>query len=126
MSHYVLKASRDHDMYAVYSDNTDAVMFVGTRAAMRRYLIAEAGSPLEASNVDGRLDRTDERGSSCYMGTRTGGVLYGWDDDEIGLAAGPGAPGDLPRKDLYAYCLAFAADDEAAAAALVRPAAYED
>lgn len=125
MSHYVLKASADpdDDLYALYSDNTDAVLTVGTREAMRRYLFDIAEYPLERARVDARLDHADDHGSSCHIpGGIAGGVLYGWDDEEIIIMEGPGGPGDLPRHDLRAYCLAIRDGDEAAAAAYVRPA----
>lgn len=122
VSHYVLKTSADpaSDLYALYSTNTDAVLTVGTRDAMRRYLVAEAATPLESAGIDARLERADRLGSSCLAPA----AALGYDDDIVIIGEGPGGPGYLPRNDLHAYCAALDVDDDEAAGALVRP--HED
>lgn len=118
MTRAILKPDRSVDLYAVYSENTDAILFTGTRAAVRRWLVAD-----KEHDPEGRLDRADEHGSSSLIPLLTSGpaVLYGWQDGALRIGEGPGGPGTLARLDLLGYCRDLAADDEAAAAARVEP-----
>lgn len=129
MARAILKADPDVNLYAVFSENTDAILLVGTRNAIKRWLTAEADRPADASPVviEGRLARADMHGSSSLIPLGTGdGVLYGWNDHGILIGEGPGGNGTLPREALLDYCLHLQADRDALAAALVQPDEDED
>jgi hypothetical protein len=123
MGRVVIKPEPDTDLYAVYSENTDGVLFAGTRKAVARWFTVDAERPAEALPpvVEGRLARADAHGSSSHipLGPEGPAVLYGWRDGQLRIGAGPGAPGMMMRADLLGYCRDLAVDDEAAAAARV-------
>ena len=124
MTRAILKPDPDVDLYAVYSENTDAILFVGDREAVRRWLVEDADRPAERSPVviEGRLDRAKVYGSSSAIPLGNGdGVLYGWDDLEIRISEGTGGPGQLPRGALFVYCCYLRDDDLERAAACVLP-----
>jgi hypothetical protein len=125
MSRAILKPDNDVDLYAVYSENTDAILFVGDREAVRRWLADdETANAAERSPVviEGRLERATEYGSSSAIPLGKGnGVLYGWHDLGIRIMEGPGGPGNLPRGALFVYCCYVRDDDLERAAACVLP-----
>lgn len=129
MTRVILKPSRDADLYAVYSENTDAILFAGDRDAVERWLGADACHPADGAPVvvKGRLARADEYGSSSRIPLGRGdGVLYGWDDEALRISEGVGGPGTLPRGALFPYCGYLMVGDEERAAACVLPDDDED
>lgn len=120
MPNYVLKTSPDEteDLYCIYLTIVDAVTVIGTRDEIRAHLIAEGGHPMEAA---GRIAHAAALGSSCNVANDDYQVWYGYLDDTITIAEGPGGCGELPRGSLAAYCRALETDDEATAARLVKP-----
>lgn len=124
MTRAIVKPETDVDLYAVYSENTDAILFVGDREAVRRWLVEDADRVADRSPVviEGRLDRAKVYGSSSRIPLGAGdGVLYGWADESLRIGEGPGGPGTLPRGALFAYCGYLQHGDLERAAACVLP-----
>lgn len=129
MTRVILRADTGVDLYAVFSENVDAVLFVGDREAVGKWLADEADRPAERSPVvtEGRLARADAHGTSSLIPLGSGGgFLYGWEDPDIRIMEGPGGRGYLPRGALLAYCGYVATGDEDRAAACVVPDEDED
>jgi len=116
MPSYVLKASPDEDLYAIYSTIVDAIVFIGPRGETRQHLLHQDGIN---GKPDERLARADQNGSSCLIDSDGTGVWYGWNDEAIRIMEGPGGPGRLPRANLSAYLRALEVADEATAEDLV-------
>lgn len=119
MPSYVLKASRDEDLYCIYSTIVDAVVLIGDREETRAYLLHQDGVN---GKPDERLARADSNGTSCRIDSGGNGAWYGWGEETIPIGEGPGGPGELPRGDLAAYCRALLEDEDGSrAAAMVKP-----
>lgn len=122
MPSFIVKPKRDEDFYVVYSTVVDAPTGWGARADFES---AHMLHPQDFAYE--RFLRADEHGSSCLEFDRDGYRLgwYWWDEAEFTIMNGPGAPGTLPRDQLRAYCEVQELD-EAAAAAMVKPADWLD
>ena len=113
----ILKASRDEDLYCIWSGNVDNVVAVGTRAEMLAFGIAPS-----------RVARADLYGTSAtwWEMPDTYPRPYrpdGWDDEGIVVREQAHAPsngcGYLPRARLADFLRAYLANDMAAAGALL-------
>lgn len=117
MGRAVVKTAKDRDQYLIWSSVVDApVVGPGTRAEMAEYLLIQDRVRWRPDEVEATLARADENGSSDRV------IRFAWWDDDP-LPVGEGSPSGgwyhLRRDRLPAYADALAADDDAAAQALL-------
>lgn len=126
MGDLLLKASRDEDLYLIWSTNTDSPIWIGDRAELHEHLWREYSRqhpeciPKPGTGPDARLARTDENGSSMVDPAGWGG----WDDKSLlvrEVCPDDGQWWEIPRDNLAAYARAILADDLPAQHALMRP-----
>ncbi len=114
MGQAIVRASKDRDLYLVWSSVVDAPVAVGDRSYMLKY--AEREWRLSADAAQAAVTRADDNGSSARA------IRFGFWDDET-LPVMEGSPGDgwyhIRRDRLVQYGEALLRNDEQAAMALL-------
>jgi hypothetical protein len=126
---FVMKASKDDDLYVEWSTVVDDAIFVGSREEMLTHLQHEdAGqhpgfTPLPGNRAEDRLDLCDETGTSYQHKWSSGGGPEGsWDDSTIQI----GQEGTILRDKLGEYALALKRNDMVARDALITQFVWDD
>lgn len=117
MGMYIIKATRDRDLFVEWSSIVEAPTFIGTRAEILAHL-DRAPEPWRGDSPDARVVRAEETGTSMkrdpmapgYVGPLDGA----WDDSGQIVEQ----RGWLPRARLAEFLDAYLADPEKAYALL--------
>lgn len=130
MATYVLRAAPETDLYVLYCDSGNQIVFVGDREGTAQFLPApsEYGSVTAltdpAHSPEARLARADATGTSALW-NRT---VYGYDYDGLNLFWHRDLVGAwwLRRDRLAAYAQALVEDEDDVAFALLEPRRHDD
>jgi hypothetical protein len=119
---FIMKASKDDDLYVEWSSVVDDVIFVGTRMEMFTHLVREDAAshpgyaPIQGNRAEDRLVRCDETGTSALDGDGS------WNDPVVQI----GQEGTIPRDKLGEYALAMKRNDMTARDALITQFVWDD
>jgi hypothetical protein len=126
---YIMKASKDDDLYVEWSSVVDDAIFVGTREEMFAHLVREDAAshpgfaPIQGNRAEDRLLRCDETGTSYEHKWPSGNGPEGsWTDSTVQI----GQEGTIPRDKLCEYALAMKRNDMEARDKLITPFVWDD
>lgn len=106
MGRYVIKASRDRDLYVEWSEEVDAPTFIGNRVEMLDHLTCEHGQPFTQLE---RVRRADEVGTSAQRDPLSPNWAYPltgeWSDTGLIVQQRGWLPRDRFAQFLDAYLL---------------------
>jgi hypothetical protein len=115
MGRYIIKATKDRDLYMEWSAIVDAPTFIGNRAEILDYLKHEHGHSFDAVHKHHeRLRRADEAGTSALRDPMAPGYTGPLDGEWADTGLIVGQRGWLPRDRFAEFLDAYAVDPEKA------------